>query len=347
MTKNFVWLIAFGFFFATLIGCPKSSGPEVIVYCALDQEFSEPILREFEKQSGIHVRAIYDTESTKTVGLVARIIEEGRTRPRCDLFWNNEILGTLRIEEQGLLDTYRPAAADSFPETFQSKKDHWFGFAGRARVLLVNTDVVKPDEMPSSIQDLLDAKWKGKIGLAKPLFGSTATHAVCLFAMLGETKAKAFFSALQANGVQILSGNKQVAEDVSSGKIAFGLTDTDDAMIELEAGFPVSIVYPDKDPGQLGTLFFPNTLALLKDGPNNEHGRKLMDFLLTPEIEARLARGESAQIPLHKNVQPDLQSQLRVETPQTVPSFEVDFEQAAKQWDTAGEYLKKEFSLVK
>ena len=347
MIRNFFWLVTLGSFVAALVGCPKSSGPEVIVYCALDEEFSEPILKEFEKRSGIHVRPIYDTESTKTVGLVARIIEEGRTRPRCDLFWNNEILGTLRIEEQGLLDTYRPASADLFPAEYQSKRNHWFGFAGRARVLLVNTDVVKPDEMPGSIHDLLDPKWKGKIGIAKPLFGSTATHAVCLFAALGETKAKEFFDALKANGVQILSGNKQVAEDVSSGKIAFGLTDTDDAMIELEAGFPVSIVYPDKGDGQLGTLFFPNTLALIKDGPNNENGRKLMDFLLSPEIEARLARGESAQIPLHKNVQPDLQSELRVETPETVPPFDVDFEQAAKQWDDASKYLKKEFSLVK
>ena len=118
--------------------------------------------------------------------------------------------------------------------------------------------------VPRSIQDLLDPKWKGKIGIAKPLFGTTATHAACLFAAWGDEKARAYFRDLKANGVQVLSGNKQVAQAVGSGQIAFGLTDTDDAMGEVAAGSPVAIVYPDREPGGLGTLFIPNTLAVIK-----------------------------------------------------------------------------------
>ena len=324
-------------------GCLKNSQPEVIVYCALDQEFSEPLLDRFEQETGIRVRAVYDSESTKTVGLVARIMEEGAELPRCDVFWNNEILGTLRIEEKGLLDRYRPPGADAIPDQFQSKENHWFGFAARARVLIVNTELVSSEDMPASIHDLLDPKWKGKIGIAKPLFGSTATHAACMFAHLGDDAAKEFFQRLKQNDVQILSGNKQVAEDVASGKIAFGVTDTDDAIIEAEGGFPIKIIYPDSKAGQVGTLFFPNTVCLLKDGPNNDNGRKLMDYLLSSPIEIALARGESAQIPLRSDVKID----LRVETPRSVQALPIDFAKAGAKWDTASQFLKEEFSLVK
>src|SRR5581483_1520065 len=116
----------------------------------------------------------------------------------------------------------------------------------------------------------------------------------------GDEKAKAYFKNLKANGLQVLSGNKQVATAVGSGQIAFGLTDTDDAMGEIDAGSPVAIVYPDREPDQLGTLFIPNTLAIIKGAPHPEAARALADHLLSPEIEAALANGPSAQIPLLK-----------------------------------------------
>src|SRR6516165_10539569 len=93
---------------ALLGGChAASTAPkEVIVYTALDQEFSQPIFDEFTKKTGIVVRPKYDTESTKTVGLTQAILAE-RERPRCDLFWNNEILNTLRLDREGLLRSYK------------------------------------------------------------------------------------------------------------------------------------------------------------------------------------------------------------------------------------------------
>ena len=119
----------------------------------------------------------------------------------------------------------------------------------RARILLVNKKRLPKEQWPQSIVDLTDAKWKGRIGMAKPLFGTTATHAACLFAAWGDEKAKDFYDKLKANGVQILSGNKQVAEAVSQGQIDFGVTDTDDAYGEITAGQPVEIIYPDQGLG--------------------------------------------------------------------------------------------------
>ncbi len=310
----------------------------VVVYSALDREFSDPVLKEYVQHSGVRVLPKFDVESTKTVGLTNLIVAEAR-RPRCDLFWNNEILNTLRLKEKGLLVPYQPSRAGDLPATFRAKDGTWYGFAARARVLIVNTKLVAEADRPKGIKDLLDPKWKGKIGIAKPLFGTTATHAACLFAAWGDEKAMGYFRDLKANGVQILAGNKQVALAAGSGQIAFGLTDTDDAMGEIDAGSPVSIIYPDRQPDGLGTLFIPNTLAIIKGSPHQKEAEALANHLLSPEVEAALARGPGAQIPLLKSTNVE----ARVETPRTVHAMEADFEAAAKAWDKVAAFLVSEF----
>ena len=311
----------------------------VVIYSALDREFAEPVLNGLAKQAGISLRSKFDVESTKTVGLTNTLIAEA-VQPRCDLFWNNEILNTLRLKERGLLQPFQPLHAGDIPTAFIDRDGQWYGFAARARILIVNTKTVAEADRPKGLADLVNSRWKGKIGMAKPLFGTTATQAACLFAAWGEEKAKAFFRELKANGVQIFSGNRQVATAVGSGQIAFGLTDTDDANGELEAGSPVAIVYPDREPGQLGTLFIPNTLAMMKGAPHPEAARRLADLIVSPEVEATLAKGLSVQIPLLKSTKIPAQ----VETPATVHSMDVDFQAAAKLWDTAAVFLTAEFA---
>lgn len=331
-------LASLGLVLALIFGGCRSGTEDLVVYSALDRDFSEPILEDFAGDSGLRPVVKYDVESTKTVGLTQELIAQAK-RPRCDVFWNNEILNTLRLERRGLLAVYRSPAAEAYPAMYRSPEGTWCGFAGRARVLLVNTKLVAEEERPKSIYDLTQEKWKGRIGIAKPLFGTTASHAACLFSVLGEEPARQFFLDLKANRVQILSGNKQVAQAVAAGQLAFGLTDTDDAIIEVDGAHPVTIVYPDREENQLGTLFIPNTICILKNCPHPEAAKKLVDYLLTPAVEEKLSRSRSAQIPLN----PQVKVEPRVETPQTVKAMPVDFSDAADQWDQVAEFLRKEF----
>jgi len=326
-----VWLCAL-----IVTGCEQP--PEVVVYAALDREFSEPVLNVFTTETKIKTLAKYDLESTKTVGLTQAIMSEA-SRPRCDVFWNNEILNTLRLEEKGLLEVYRSPQAEHYPELFRSPNGMWQGFAARARVLLVNTRLVDEADLPRSIRDLAEPRWQKRTALAKPLFGTTATHAACLFSVWGDEEAKKFFLSLRKNEVRVLGGNKQVAEAVAAGNIAFGLTDTDDAMIEIERGSPVMIVYPDRGDGEMGTLFIPNTLAIIKGCPHPAEARKLVDYLLSPAVEEALAKGASAQIPLGDQVQ----TKPRVETPRTVKAMQVDFAAAVKRWDGGARFIQEQF----
>ncbi len=322
-----------------LAGCWRSTGSEVVVYTALDSEFSTPILHKFTAASNISVLPKFDVESTKTVGLVEAIVAE-KDRPRCDVFWNNEILHTLRLKRLGLLEPYEPPIAKEYPAAYRDAEGYWHGFAARARVLIVNTKLVRKGDRPSSILDLADAKWCGRTALAKPLFGTTATHAACLFAVWGDRRAEEFFHKLKHNEVQIVSGNKQVAMAVGGGRADFGLTDTDDALEEVEKGMPVVIVYPDQEPGGLGTLFIPNTLAIIRGAPHAEAARKLVDYLLSPEVETMLAAGPSAQIPLN----PKVHVPNRIKTPGTIRAMKVDFDAAAEKWETVAKFLQDEFA---
>lgn len=329
---------------ALAAGC-QSARSRVVLYCAQDREFAEAIFPEFTKRTGLEVAPKYDTEADKSVSLYEELIRE-RDRPRCDVHWNNEILATIRLRRVGLLEAYDSPSAKPYPEWAKAPDHTWHAFASRARVLLVNTKLVPEKDRPRSLLELTQAKWKGRVAMAKPLFGTTATQAACLFEALGPETAERFFRDLAANGVQIVPGNKQAAEAVSHGDAAVGFTDTDDAIGEVANKQPVTIVFPDREKNsaypRLGTLFIPNTVALLKNCPNPDGGRKLIDFLLSAEIEARLAENESHQIPLNPEVKATLPSEIL--TPRDVHPMQVDFEKAADLWQRSQAFLRDLFA---
>jgi iron(III) transport system substrate-binding protein len=324
-------------------GCTPS--PDLTVYCAHDREFAEDILKQFEQKSGLTVAVRYDSEANKAVGLYEDLVREA-ARPRCDVHWNNEILATIRLQQQGILQPYASPSAEPFPVRFKAKDQTWTAFAARARVLIINTDKVKPAEMPRGLRDLTQPEWKGRIAMAKPLFGTTATQAACVFEAWGDSEAEDFYRKLHANEIAIVPGNKQVAVAVGAGQYAAGLTDTDDAFAELDAGNPVAIVYPDSKAGadsKRGVLFIPNTVAMIKNCPHPEAAKKLIDYLLSSEVESALARSKSGQIPLNPNVKVEL-PKGRLPPPDATP-LPVDFERAAEKWHASQAFLKKEFAL--
>lgn len=320
-------------------------GPRVVVYCALDREFAEPILAEFTKATGLEVVKRYDTEANKSVGLYEDLMREAG-RPRCDVHWNNEILATIRLQREGVYAPYESPSARPYAAQFKAADHTWTAFAARARVLIVNTKNVAAERTPTRLHDLLEPKWKGRVAMAKPLFGTTATHAACLFQAWGPAKARDFFERLQANDVQIVAGNKQVADGVGVGQFDLGLTDTDDALAEIDQGRPVTMTFLDSDAaadsGQ-GTLFIPNTVALIKNCPNPESAKKLIDYLLSPEVEAKLAQGESRQIPLNPQVTATLPAVMQ--PARTARPLPVDFSKATDAWDESQRFLKETFAL--
>jgi iron(III) transport system substrate-binding protein len=271
---------------------------EVVVYTSVDQVYAEPVLLAFQEESGIRVRAVYDVEAAKTTGLVNRIITE-QGRAGADVFWNGEVAQTLLLQERGLLEPYRSPSSDAIPPQFRDPDGHWTGFGGRARVILVNTMGLSSGQVPDSILDLANpAIPPERIGIAYPLFGTTATQAAAFYALWGPDEARAFYQSLADRHVRVVDGNSVIRDLVAAGDLWAGLTDSDDACGAVERGAPVRIVIPDQEPGGMGTLVIPNTVALVRGGAHPAEGRALVDYLVSPRVEEDLVRRGWFQVAL-------------------------------------------------
>jgi iron(III) transport system substrate-binding protein len=323
---------------ACLFGC-GSSQPRVVLYCAQDREFAEGVLKDFTDKTHLAVAPKYDTEADKSVSLYFEITHE-KDRPRCDVFWNNEIVSTIRLQNQGLLLPYSSEPGQLYPHAADNT---WYAFAGRARIIIVNTNLVPEGERPRSLLQLTDQRWKDRVAMARPQFGTSATQAACLFQALGKEKAAEYYRGVKANGVQIVPGNKDAAVAVGQGRspdgrpVAVGVTDTDDAMEEIEAGHPVAIIFPDQD--GMGTLYIPNTVAIIKGCPNPDGARRLVDHLLDGEVEQALMKA-GWHFPMRKGNNEIPAPELRGGD----KKMNVDFEKAAELWEEVQKFLSEEFA---
>jgi iron(III) transport system substrate-binding protein len=284
------------FIFSSACQRPHSER-SVVIYASVDQVYSEPILKAFQEKTGIRVRPVYDVEASKTTGLVNRLIAE-KDRPQADVFWSGEFAQTILLKEKGVLASYASSSAMDIPSQYRDPQGYWTGYAARARVLIVNTDKVSPANSPKSIFDLLSTRWPAeKIGIAYPIFGTTATHAAALYAFLGAKEGKVFFENLRKRGVRVADGNSMVKDLVASGQLMFGLTDTDDACGAKKKGSSVAIIFPDQGEKALGTLIIPNTVAWIANGPCPKEAKELIDFLLSKEVEEKLVESGWCHVP--------------------------------------------------
>jgi iron(III) transport system substrate-binding protein len=285
---------------------PPAPTREVVIYTSVDQVFAEPVLKRFESESGVRVKAVYDVEATKTTGLVNRLIAE-KDRPLADVFWSGEFVQTLLLQEKGVLQPYASPNAQTIPAIYKDPNGYWTGFAGRMRVLLANTKLLVPEKYPRSVADLLTPSYPAQqVGMANPLFGTTLTHAAALYALWGPQKGREFFQVIKERGIQVVDGNSVVRDMVVDGRLAWGLLDSDDACGALDNKAPVAMTIPDQGGmgSILGTLVIPNTVAVVAGAPHLTEARLLVDYLLRAQTEQDLVQSGWSHMPLHPGVQP-------------------------------------------
>lgn len=323
-----------GFIFLTaLYGCKQRNiTREVVVYVSEDQVFSEPILRDFEKDTGIRVKAVYDTEETKSTGAMNRLIAE-KNNPQADVYWANEPIRAVVLKQKGVSAPYFSPNAEGIPASFKDTEGYWTGFSARARVFAVSGD----GEPPRSVFDYADKKWKNKGVIANPLFGTTTAWAASIFTVLGNEKAREFMENMKENAVRISTSNGESTALVVNREFVFGLVDSDDSANAIRSGKKIRQIYPDQDEGGMGALILPNAVVSIKGGPNPENARRLIDYLLSPETERKLAFADCAQIPLHKGVE----TPKDVRKIDEIKTMSVDYEKVAGKLLDIQPYLKQ------
>jgi len=313
--------------------CSRTSSQEVVVYVSEDQVFAEPILKDFERKTGIKVKAVYDTEEAKSTGVMNRLIAE-KNNPQADVYWANEPIRAEVLKQLGIATPYISPNAKDIPDIFKDPEGYWTGFSARARVLIVNKRV---KDKPRSILAYTDPHWKGKAVIANPLFGTTTVEVATLFTIWSDERAKKFMEEMKKNKVKISTSNGESADLVAAGEFDFSLVDSDDAVNRIRQGKSVEMIYPDQGKDEIGCLILPNATLLIKDAPHPKNAKRLIDYLLSKETEQKLAFADCAQIPLHPGVK----------TPPDVPNIKdiktmrIDYARIAKKLREIQPFLKE------
>jgi iron(III) transport system substrate-binding protein len=315
-----------------LSGCSSKEQGLVVVYVSEDQVFAEPILKDFERETGLKVRAVFDTEEAKSTGAMNRLLAE-KNNPQADVYWANEPIRAEVLRQRGIAAAYISPNAQGIPASFKNPDGYWTGFSARARVLIVHKRV---PSRPQSVLAYTDPAWKGKTVIANPLFGTTTVSLAALFTQWGDERAKKFLADLKGNGVKISTSNGESADFVASGAFAFGLVDSDDAQNRIKQGKPVEMIFPDQD-NEMGCLIVPNAAILIKASPNPANGTKLVDYLLSKETERKLAFSDAAQIPLHEGVE----TPANVRKIERIKAMRINYAHVAIKMQDIQAYLKE------
>ena len=305
-TDRLLWLAAL-----CACSCGRVPSEQVVVYVSTDPHIAQPVLEAFERQTGIDVLLVGDTEAKKTTGLVERLRAE-QDAPVADVFWSSEAMHTVTLAQDGVLAEHDDDSLSGWPDAFRDPDGRWFGFSPRPRVIVYHAERMQPDDLPVTWEDAADPRWQDRVVLADPRFGTTGGHLGAMLAGWTERGQPERFDAmvegLAANNARMLpGGNAAVVDAVLRGEADLGFTDADDVRAAQRRGLPVKMLYPrhDADGTGGGTFLMPNTVSIVEGAPNRIAAERLLAYLLSDDVARQLAESDSGNIPLSSEVAAD------------------------------------------
>jgi iron(III) transport system substrate-binding protein len=251
---------------------------EVVVYTSRAEALFKPVIEAFNAAyPDIKVTVLNGSNSE----LAARILEE-RANPKADVLVNSDILTMENLAAEGVFAPNDSAAVMSVPTDYRADDGSWVALTLRARVIMYNTDLVSPEELPKKMVDLADPKWKDALGSANSTNGAMMAQLVIMRNQLGEPATEAFIQGLLENNTQFFGGHTDVRKAVGAGELKLGLVNHYYYHLSKAEGAPVGIIYPDQEDGGLGLMVNSTNAGIIKGGPNPEMARIFVDFMLSP-----------------------------------------------------------------
>lgn len=263
---------------ATLAGCGGSDEPDLVVYSGRSEALIKPFLEEFAEKEGLDVRIRFGD----TADLVGTLLEEGE-RTRADVFIGQDAAALERLREEGLLQPHEGTART--PARYRADDLTWTGLSGRARVLIVRDGA----EPPSSVFDLVDPRFKGRIAAPTPRNVSLRDFISAVRVRRGDAFARRYLQGLKANDIEILASHGEVRRAVGEGEFDIGLVNHYYVELEKRDGSDVSASYTDQEPGGFGVVFNLASAGITRASGRAENAGRLIDFLLSPEVQQRFA----------------------------------------------------------
>ena len=266
---------------------------KLVVYSGREEELVEPLFERFEEETGIDVEVRYGDSAE----LAATIAEEGENSP-ADVFFAQDPGSLGAVEREGVLATLPQEALDRVPARFRDPDGHWVGTSGRSRVIAYNTEALSEADVPDSVFDLTDPKWKGKIGIA-PTNASFQAFVSAMLLELGEERTREWLEGLKANEPKLYEKNTPVVEAVGSGEIELGLVNHYYLYLVKEENPEAAIAnhfLTGEDPGALVSVA---GAAILETADHPDAAQQFVEFLLSePSQRFYVDEAEEAEYPV-------------------------------------------------
>lgn len=254
---------------------PKPSG-SITVYSGRGESLVKPLFEQFTKETGIQVNVKYG-DSAQLATLLA---EEGSSSP-ADVFFPQDAGALGAISKAGLFEKLPEATLAKVPATYRAKDGSWVGASGRARVIVYNPTAVQASELPSSVKQLTDPKWKGQVGWA-PTNGSFQAFVTAFRKLEGDAAAEKWLKDMIANDVKVYKDNKAIVAAVAAGEVKLGLVNHYylwGFIKDQGEGFAARNHYTAA--GDPGTLVNVAGVGLLKTSKNKPAALAFIDYLLS------------------------------------------------------------------
>ncbi|MEA2270293.1 MAG: iron(III) transport system substrate-binding protein [Solirubrobacteraceae bacterium] len=273
------------------------SAEKLVVYSGRGEKLVGPLLADFEKRTGIDLQVRYGDSAE----LAATIAEEGDASP-ADVFFSQDAGALGAVQRAGLLSPLPRATLDRVTKRFQDPNGEWVGTSGRARVVAYSTERLKASELPDSIFDFTDPKWKGRIGFAPP----NASFQAFVSAMridVGDARTKKWLEDIKRNEPTLLENNIQTEEAIAAGEIDVGFVNHY-YVHELRAerpDFPVENHFLGR--GDPGSLVNVAGAGIVKGAEHADAARRFVDFLLSKDGQQYFSQ-KSFEYPLIDGIAP-------------------------------------------
>ena len=276
---------------ATAAGC-GGGDPDLVVYSGRSEPLIKPFIEEFAEREGLDVQVRF----ADTAELVGTVLEEGEETP-ADVFIGQDAAALEELGAAGLLQRYD--ALERTPARYRAEDLTWTGLSGRARVVAVP----RGGEQPESVFDLTGPEWRGRLAAPITTNVSFRDWVSAIRIERGDEFTRRYLEGLKANDIEILASNSEVTRAVGEGEFDAGLVNHYYIELEKRDGNPVEAVYTDQEPGGFGVVFNVASAGITAPSNQPENARKLMDYLLTDDVQQRFAEA-NFEYPLLPGLRP-------------------------------------------
>jgi iron(III) transport system substrate-binding protein len=277
-------------------GTPGSlAGQTITLYNGQHEQTTDALVKAFEAKTGIDVKIRNDDEDV----LSQQIQQEGSNSP-ADVFFTENTPPLARLDEAGLL---APVDADTLarvPAGDSATDKNWVGVSARLSMVVYNTDDLKPSELPTSIYDLADPQWQGKLDIA-PGETDFAPIVTSIAEDKGDAAAVTWLKAIKENaGAHLDPDNETLVANVNKGVTQLGVINHYywyRLKEEVGAGDLHSALatFADGDDGYLQDV---SGAAVVKASQHQEAAQALVDFIVSPQGQKVLTDSDSWEYPL-------------------------------------------------